>query len=329
MGGRTALMRYAAGGFHEGIKPLLEKGAKVNAVLDDGSNALFWAMIGDKDFNALGGLESLKYQTRRRLKWKDQNTDFNDRRSETVRLLIMGGIDVNAKLKTDGSTALAWAAYLGDVDLVRLVLDKGANVDARLTDGGTALMCAITSCLGGEIPKKSRNGSKPAPEVSLASRRIEVAKLLLDRKADVNAKRADGTTALMWAMILGQTDMVKLLLGEGANPKAALADGSTPAQWVALRRPSDVGKLLTEHWSGGTLATVAKSGLRNEVKRLLDQGADVNAKDGRGPPRSWNQRGKATWRRSSCFLREERTRASRMTGAGRPSMRRSGTAVSI
>jgi ankyrin repeat protein/tetratricopeptide (TPR) repeat protein len=287
MGGRTAFMRYSADGLHEGVKLLVEKGASVNAVLDDGSNAFFWAVAGDRDFSAICSLKSLRYWTLRRLRSREENNEFSDRRAETAKLLIADGIDVNAKLKADGSTPLIWAAYLGDAELARLLLDKGANVDARTTDGRTPLMCAVTSNLGFEIAKMSRNKnsqnvSSRAPEISFDSRRMEVAKLLLDHKADVNAKRPDGTTALTWAMILGQTDMVQLLLERGANPKAVLTDGSTLAQWVALRQRSDVDKLFAEYWSGGTLATVAMSGLRNEVKRLLDEGADVNARDGRG-----------------------------------------------
>ena len=283
MGGRTALMRYAARGFQQGAKLLLEKGADVNAVLDDGSNALFGAIVGDRAMDASCSLQSLEYWTwRRHPSGLDRNVVPDGPHFEAARLLIKHGINVNARLKTDGSTALAWAAYLENAKLVRLLLDNGANVDSQLSDGRTPLMCAVTRSFWFETPEPPRHEKGSKPEMSFERRQIEVAKLLLERKADVNAKRPDGTTALTWAMILGEADMVEFLLERGANPKFAITDGSTPAEWLARRKRSDVRKLFDEHWSGGTLATVARSGLRNEVKRLLDEGADVNAKDSSG-----------------------------------------------
>lgn len=307
-GGRTPLLRFSSACFSGAVKLLLEKGAEVNATLNDGSNALFWAMKGSMDVYGypIRGVKELERRSRRVL-------DLC--RTETARVLITHGIDVSAKLEADGSTALTWAAFLGDAELVGLLLDKGAEVDARLTDGRTPLMCAVTSGVRFEILKKlgarsekqnaetekgeaskfeiltklgswseanARKQSGPALETSFDTRYIDIAKLLLDRKADVNAKLADGTTALMWASILGQTEMVKLLLERGADARAVLTDGSTALQWAVLYECREVVKLLTEKGGGGTLATAAMSGLTTEVQRLLNAGADVNAKDAHG-----------------------------------------------
>ncbi len=284
-GGSTALLRFSAAGFPEAVKLLLDKGAEVNTRLDDGSNALFWSMIGRLAQHPypLQGMWTLE---RRRKVEKG----LLDRRAETAKLLINHGIDVNAKLKYDGSTALIWAAFLGDVELAKLLLDKGADVDSGLTDGRTPLLCAVTGSLGTRPLKKlgslsdatAGNQSKPQVATSLAGRQIEVAKLLLDHKADTNAKLADGATALMWASILGQTEMVKLLLEHGADADLGLSDGSTPLQWAALYDRTGVVKLLAQHGGKGALAAAASIGLRDQVLSLLDEGADVNAKDALG-----------------------------------------------
>jgi ankyrin repeat protein len=316
-GSITAFLRFSAMGFPEAVKLLLDKGANVNATLNDGSNALFWAMEGHLDHYhyPLRVVQSIADQKER----SGAKEGLSERRCETAKLLIAQGIDVNAKLKADGSTALTWAALLGEAELVRLLLDKGAAVDARLTDDRTPLLCSATSGVGFEILKElgsrtlekqleqeSRTGEEeppsleilktlgpwsevnewkqrnPGPASFLNSRYVEVAKLLLDSKADVNAKLADGSTALMWASILGQADMVSLLLERGADANAKLADGSTAMDWAAVYERQDVVTLLARHGSAVPLATAAASGLKNEVQRQLDQGADVNAKDARG-----------------------------------------------
>lgn len=46
-------------------------------------------------------------------------------------LLEQGGIDVNEGAPNDGNTALHFAAMHGHVEIVKLLLAKGANIDAR------------------------------------------------------------------------------------------------------------------------------------------------------------------------------------------------------
>ena len=58
-----------------------------------------------------------------------------------LRDIIEGGVDVNARRATDGSTALMVATVRGNVDVVRLLVDRGANVNDAC-DRGTALMRA-------------------------------------------------------------------------------------------------------------------------------------------------------------------------------------------
>ena len=60
---------------------------------------------------------------------------------EIVRLLLDAGANVDAANK-HGDTALILAACNGRMEIVRLLLDAGANVDAANTKGGTALTLA-------------------------------------------------------------------------------------------------------------------------------------------------------------------------------------------
>ncbi|KAH8652847.1 hypothetical protein BGZ61DRAFT_511129 [Ilyonectria robusta] len=95
----------------------------------------------------------------------------------TVKLLLEKGADVEAKDKDYGRTPLWWAAEKGHEAVVKLLLDKGADVEAKDKDcGGTPLWWA------------AENGHEA------------VVKLLLDKGADVEAKDKDcGGTPLWWA----------------------------------------------------------------------------------------------------------------------------------
>ncbi|KAH8652933.1 hypothetical protein BGZ61DRAFT_374430, partial [Ilyonectria robusta] len=115
-----------------------------------------------------------------------------------VKLLLDKGADVEAKDKNNryGGTPLWWAAQNGHAAVVKLLLGKGADVEAKDKNnryGGTPLWWA------------AQNGHEA------------VVKLLLEKGADVEAKdRVDGRTPLWWAAQSGHKAIVKLLLDKGA-----------------------------------------------------------------------------------------------------------------
>ena len=102
--------------------------------------------------------------------------------------------------------SLLEAAAAGNLDLVKMILDRGVSPDTRDGTGHTALMRAAD------------RGDR------------DVTKVLLDRGATINARTPAGNTALMPAAFRGRLDVVRLLLEHGADITAANADG-----WTALR----------------------------------------------------------------------------------------------
>jgi len=85
------------------------------------------------------------------------------------------------------------AARTGDLPVVKGLIDKAADVNAKTNTGVTALMAA------------SQNGHR------------EVVQMLLDKGAAVNIKANDGRTALMAASQNGHREVEELLLKAGAN----------------------------------------------------------------------------------------------------------------
>jgi ankyrin repeat protein len=152
---------------------------------------------------------------------------------DLVRVVIEAGADVNRRSGT-GATALVEAAYAGQAEVARLLIAEGADVNASLDDGSTVLMAA-------------------AP-----GDHADIVRMLLAAGADVHGGPADGSTALMEAAYGGSAEVVRTLLAAGADVNAALDSGLTALMAAAL----------------GGYAEVAGD--------LLDAGADSAAEDSEG-----------------------------------------------
>ena len=164
----------------------------------------------------------------------------NHNRLEMAKMLIDKGANVNSKDK-NGSTALMLATSYdsgSNAELIKLLLSKGADANVANKEGSTALMVAITS-------KTSDNA--------------DVVKLLLEKGADVNAKAINGVTALMVASKEKNLTALKLLLAK----KPDLEASDTTYKLTAL------------------MFAVNEQNL-DAVQELIANGANINAKAAEG-----------------------------------------------
>ncbi|KAH6681655.1 putative ankyrin repeat-containing protein [Halenospora varia] len=133
-----------------------------------------------------------------------------------VKLLLEKGAGLEAK-GGNGQTPLLWAAENGHEAVVKLLLEKGAKLEAKDRSGQTPLLCAI------------ENGHKA------------VVKLLLEKGADLEAKGGSGQTPLLYAAENGhKAAVVKLLLEKGGY-------GQTPLLWAVENGHEAAVKLLLEN----------------------------------------------------------------------------------
>jgi ankyrin repeat protein len=178
---------------------------------------------------------------------------------DVVRLLLERGADANARLKKPilqrqhtfgdgtlgaGTTPLMRAAKSGDIGLVRVLLDAGADPMLTLPNGTTALMLAAG--LGW------RNGSPLAPSYDQGSdaEAVETLELLLSLGLDLHAKNEAGDTALHAAVGgRGSETIVRFLLERGADPLASNARQQTPLS-IAEARGSEAVKSLVRAAAG-------------------------------------------------------------------------------
>lgn len=147
---------------------------------------------------------------------------------EIVEFLISKGADVNIVSSYDGRTALMWAVKESQ-KTVELLLAKGAKVNIKGVDGMTAFIQSIFGVLYGSVT-------------------TEVCDLLLAKGANINAQLTDpeatGWTALMFACSNGKTDLVKYLLSKKADINLKAKDGSTALSLATKKKNEEIVKIL-------------------------------------------------------------------------------------
>jgi ankyrin repeat protein len=178
----------------------------------------------------------------------------------SLKARLAKGAQVNTRDQR-GSTLVIHAAAIGSPEAVKLLLENGADVNAKNDLEATALI--------------------------LGAGNAEKARMLVEKGADVNAHSKLGRTPLMIAAGCdGCSATVKLLLDKGADPKAADKQGDTALSEAAGADNAESVKLLlasgagadTPDYEGYTPLAAAASNCNLEfVKLFLSKGANVNA----------------------------------------------------
>ena len=178
----TPLIHAAYSGYTEIVKLLLDKGANTEAR----------DRFGDRSINiaTLNG----KTEVVKALLEKGANIEARDQFGRTALLLACGmgrkedpellklllNNGANVEIIFNGFTPLMFVADQNNIFAMKLLLDRGANIEARGMFGNTALLWAVDA------------GTSGKGEIS----KIDVVKLLLDRGANIEAKTDAGETAL-------------------------------------------------------------------------------------------------------------------------------------
>jgi ankyrin repeat protein len=176
---------------------------------------------------------------------------------EAATALLEKGADI-AWADKAGLTLLHMTAAEGDLPLMALLLEKGANANAKEKDGRTPLFWAKTPAIATALLDKGAD-----PKVVATDGRTAlfegvtrgVAEVILARGGDATVKDTGGWTALHMAAKRGDSELVGLLLDKGAPATAKSNDGVTP------------------------LHLAATSGHIAVAQLLLAKGADINAAD--------------------------------------------------
>jgi len=146
-----------------------------------------------------------------------------------MRLLIAKGANVNATSK-NGTTKLMQLSTGGLSAEVELLLERGADVNAKTKDGGwTALMQAARRCALIMYAGKAVEVSVTRPQPAPGSSESELVRRLVERHgADVNLRDKYGQTALHHAATVGHVAAARILLERGADVNFKDSSGKTP-----------------------------------------------------------------------------------------------------
>lgn len=292
--GETALMTAARTGTVAPIQLLLDHGAKVNARDGRGQTALMWAAARN-NAGAIGLLVKA-------------GADMNLRTNNPPRGRGAETTIFNSPAPT-GFTAFLFAVRAGATDAARAMLDAGADINDKLSDGESALVVATANAhwqlasllldrgadpnlagagwnaLHQTVHSRRPNlGYTPGPVPTGTLDSIEVVKKLIARGVNVNARMTKngmkdgqrnrvnrlGATAFFLAAKNTDFEVMKVLADAGADGRIPSADGTTPLMVAAGLDMWYVGE------DAGSLAGQEDEVLE-AVKLCVALGDDVNA----------------------------------------------------
>ncbi|GAB1319911.1 hypothetical protein MFIFM68171_10121 [Madurella fahalii] len=245
------------------------------------SNAAVPVQIGDDANPETNGVmehtdgDTVVDQMQNALHWAAATGDAKSIEMTKLLLSILEDVNISSFVNEpdgEGRTPLWWAIENGRTEMAELLLDNKARFDTDGLGGVAALIKAVSNGYNGTVERLltlpdpiNVNGvddhGKSALHMAAVRGNVKIARLLLDRGADINAQDANGRTALHEAGgpdFHNWEEMMELLLGYGARIDAGDDEGKTVLHIMSLRKASDA------------------------LEFLLKKGADLNAVDDEG-----------------------------------------------
>lgn len=186
---------------------------------------------------------------------------------EIIKGFIGYGADLNFRDEEYHMTPLHNASHYGQFDAVMLLLEHGADVNAKNIEGNNPLFAAVHQ------------------------QHLEISRVLIERGADINARNKFGYTPIRTASRMGNTEILKLLIGKGADVNVKDNKGDTPLHFAVDGGSTVTVQILITHGAdinavgshGGSPVHIAVAFRFNDIlKMLVEKGADLNARDRRG-----------------------------------------------
>lgn len=219
---------------------------------------------------------------------------------ERVSNLLAQQVDVNAA-QVDGATALHWAVRLDNLAMANRLLTAGARPAVANRVGATPLLLAGLNGSAEMISLLLEHGADANARLTMTGDTVlmlaartglpAAVKVLLDHGAQVNARENWGqATALMWAVAEGHNEVVSMLIRAGADSNARTAfmprNTGRGLQFEGLPpeiRPAE--EMIPAMHASGELTPLlfaAREGQIESARLLLDAGADINAQSADG-----------------------------------------------
>lgn len=295
-------------------KVLISNGADIDARDKDGETALSHAVHGGREplveLLMKGGADPNTADNCGRTPLHRAVMAGNERVAE---FLVRNGADIHARDRGD-DTPLSLANYAHRHKLADLLLDNARPTAAQqigrsverlrgsrhlpdLWEAATHRrdLSEVKALIEGGVDVNLKCQGETVLHWSAREGDYDLTKLLIQSRADVNVEDSDGDTPLHWAAIKGHGKIAELLVRGGADVNTRNIDRDTPLHRAVANDHHHVVSLMLRHDSdvnsiddaGNTplhLAAARANKLINLliVKLLIDSGADLNAKNGKG-----------------------------------------------
>ena len=296
--GETPLMSAARSGNLDVVSLLINAGSDVDAAeKEKGQTALMWSVAqGHAEIADLLIKNGADVGARSKIWYQLENTAGNTNPSG------------NFKMAHGGSSAIMFAARIGNIDVARVLLDSGSNVNDKAASGVTVLTqaahsghqdLAIFLLERGADPNAIDSGYTALHAAVLRSE-VDLVEALLEHGAIIDTPvehgspgrrfSADysirsqliGRDAFWMAAKYGEVEILKILLDAGADPLVREDDGITALQ-VAMGNSGSSLDWRRDRIGNQELDSEDEERRTYELARILiDEGVDVNAKDSRG-----------------------------------------------
>ena len=193
---------------------------------------------------------------------------------------IQSGVDVNRMIPGESTTNLFYACMIGDPELVRLLIEHGAQIDGRRGYTASLLTEALRSGHSGVVavllekgvdPNVTDHGGQTPLMLATSNGDKRSIRVLLAAGADVSVSHYSGS-ALARAVRAGDIDIVRLLLSVGANPEEIDRSGKTLIYRAVENGQAEIAALLKSNGSAHEKTNGDSNGWSNDLFRALTRG---------------------------------------------------------
>ncbi|KAL7930532.1 ankyrin repeat protein [Trichoderma chlorosporum] len=251
--GESAVFKAAASKNFENANLLLDKGADISGkgwgersflhycLNSPGTLRKSLSRLSDPNVQNISG-------------WAPIHSAVNSSNLEAIRILAEFKADLNIEIREGNMlTPLRFALEEGEMDVVRCLLDVGADVNHRDSQSATALHYArsadavnILLQRGAEVNATTHEGITPLHNRLhfLAGPNMPIIKKLVKAGANVNAMCCNGTTPLMLSVMAGCGPKAAYLLSKGADPNTSDLSSKSAFYWACSNGDGRMARLL-------------------------------------------------------------------------------------
>ncbi|XP_071573914.1 ankyrin repeat and KH domain-containing protein 1 isoform X4 [Temnothorax nylanderi] len=290
----TPLMEAASAGHVDIVSLLIAHGADVNAQSTSGNTPLMYGCAGGHE-----GVVCALLTAGANVEDHNENghTPLMEAASaghvQVAKILLDNGAGINTHSNEFKESALTLACYKGHLEMVRYLLEAGADQEHKTDEMHTALMEAsmdghveVARLLldsGAQVNMPTDSFESPLT-LAACGGHVDLAMLLIERGANIEEVNDEGYTPLMEAAREGHEEMVALLLSQGANINAQTEETQETALTLAccggflevadflIKAGADI-----ELGASTPLMEAAQEGHLDLVRYLLESAADVHA----------------------------------------------------